>query len=265
MPEAVFELRVATAPLLISVPHAGRELPAELAPRLTADGLAQPDTDWHVPTLYAFAASLGAGLLVARYSRYVIDLNRDPEGAALYPGADNTELCPSGSFALQALYRQGAAPDAAEVRRRREVFFDPYHQALASELDRLRARHGHALLLDAHSIRSVVPRFFSGRLPDLNLGSAGGKSAAPELEREAYAVLSQAVGFTAVLNGRFQGGFITRHYGRPEDHIHALQLEIAQAAYLDEQAPAIFAAERAAALGTVLRALVSRLIAWREH
>lgn len=263
MSAAHFDFHAGSTPLLISVPHAGRELPAELLPRLSAAGLAQTDTDWHVPELYAFARELGVGLIVARMSRYLIDLNRDPEGAALYPGADNTELCPTTSFAATALYREGQAPGAEEIAARRRMYFDPYHHALRHELARLRARHGFALLLDGHSIRSQVPRFFAGRLPDLNLGSVGGWSASPNVEGIALRTLLESPGFSAVLNGRFQGGFITRHFGQPQVGWHALQLEIAQSAYLDEAAPERFDATRAAALVAVLRRLVERLLAWR--
>lgn len=263
MSAAPFDFSPGSTPLLISVPHAGRDLPAELLARLSAEGLAQPDTDWHVPRLYDFARELGAGFLVANLSRYVIDLNRDPSGAALYPGAENTELCPGTSFASLPLYRAGEAPGPEEIEARRRQYFDPYHRTLREELTRLHARHGYALLLDAHSIRSEVPRFFPGKLPDLNLGSAGGRSATPELERLAYATLAEAKRFTAVLNGRFQGGFITRHYGQPESGWFAMQLEIAQCAYLDEAAPEAFDAARAAELVALLRRFITRLLGWR--
>lgn len=260
---APFEFSPGSTPLLISVPHAGRELPEELQPRLCAEGLAQPDTDWHVPRLYDFARELGVGFLVAKLSRYVIDLNRDPDGAALYPGADNTELCPASSFASRPLYRDAEAPRAEEIEARRRQYFDPYHRTLREELTRLRAKHGFAVLLDAHSIRSELPRFFPGKLPDLNLGSANGRSAPPELERLAYATLAQAQRYTAVLNGRFQGGYITRRYGQPESGWFALQLEIAQCAYLDEAAPENFDATRAAELMALLRRFVTQLLDWR--
>jgi N-formylglutamate amidohydrolase len=261
----LYELHRGDAPLVIDVPHAGTHLPPELEPRLTAAARAVPDTDWHVDRLYAFARESGATLLVATHSRYVVDLNRDPSGAALYPGADNTELCPTRTFASEPIYRDGAQPDAAEVAARRARYFDPYHATLAAEIERTRARHGHAVVLDGHSIRSHVPRFFAGRLPDFNLGTADGASCAPVLQDTATAVLAAADGFTHVVNGRFKGGYVTRRYGQPARGIHALQLEMAQAAYMDEAPPWRWDAARAARLAAVLVRLVAALTAWRPE
>lgn len=261
----VFDLVSAEAPLLISMPHVGTGLPAEYAARMTAAALDLPDTDWHVDRLYAFARDLGVSMIAAKLSRYVIDLNRDPQGAALYPGADNTELCPTTTFADEAIYRPGQVPDAAEVEKRRQRYFAPYHAAIERELQRIEARHGCALLLDAHSIRAVVPRFFSGRLPDLNLGTAGGRTAAPELEALAFEVLAREKGFSSVLNGRFQGGFITRHFGQPQAHRHALQLEIVQDCYMNEAAPLEWSARRAGALIGLLERFIAALLTFRPR
>jgi N-formylglutamate amidohydrolase len=250
-------------PLIIDVPHAGTFVPREIAARLTAAARAVPDTDWHVEKLYAFAAARGATLLVATHSRIAVDLNRDPSGAALYPGADNTELCPTHTFDNEAIYRAEDEPDAREIATRRAAYFDPCHAALAAEIERVRARHGYALLLDGHSIRSQVPRFFAGRLPDLNLGTANTTSCAAGLEAVAASVLAAATGFTCVVNGRFKGGYVTRHYGRPEQRVHALQLEIAQVAYMDEAAPWPWDSTRAAPLVAVLAQLVDALLGWR--
>jgi len=252
-----------STPLLIDVPHAGTHIPPELRADLTPLAQTAPDTDWHVQLLYQFALELGAGLMVATHSRYVVDLNRDPGGETLYPGADNTELCPTRSFSNEALYLPGRAPDAAQVARRRARWWAPYHQALAAALERIRARHGYAILLDGHSIRSQVPRFFDGRLPDLNLGTAGGASCAASLQAAALGILQAAPGLSAVCNGRFKGGYITRHYGRPGEGLHALQLEMAQAAYMDESPPYAWEPRRAEALGAVLRRLVGALLDWR--
>lgn len=249
--------------LVIDVPHAGTQLPADIAVRLTADARATPDTDWHVDRLYAFAAGLGATLVVATHSRYVVDLNRDPSGATLYPGADNTELCPTRTFANAPVYADGRGPDEAEIAVRRARYFDPYHAELAAEVARVRARHGHAIVLDGHSIVSVAPRFFAGRLPDLNLGTADGASCAPEVQRIAADVLATTPGFTHVVNGRFKGGYVTRHYGRPQERVHALQLEMAQACYMDEAQPRDFDAARARRLVAVLQRLVGELASWR--
>jgi N-formylglutamate amidohydrolase len=249
--------------LVVDVPHAGTHLPLEIAARLTPAARAMPDTDWHVEKLVAFARDSGATLLVATHSRYVVDLNRDPTGAALYPGADNTELCPTRTFANEPIYLPGAAPSADEVHGRRAAFYDPYHAALQAEVERVRARHGYAIVLDAHSIRAEVPRFFAGRLPDLNLGTADGASCAASLQAAAALVLAGAPGFTSVVNGRFKGGYVTRHYGQPARHVHALQLETAQACYMDEGPPYHWDAGRAAVLIAVLQRLVAALLAWR--
>ena len=231
--------------------------------RLTRAALALPDTDWHVEKLYDFVASEGITLMTATQSRYVVDLNRDPSGAELYAGADNTELCPTRTFADEPIYEHGGAPDAEEITQRIVTHFLPYHQTLAMEIARVKKIHGYAVLLDGHSIRSEVPRFFTGRLPDLNLGTASGTSCAPEVEAVAVSVLQEAAGFTHVVNGRFKGGWITRHYGRPYDHVHALQLEMAQRCYMDEAPPYAWDATRAAALVDVLQRMVAALGQWR--
>jgi len=251
------------APLVIDVPHAGTHLPPAIATRLTPAAREVPDTDWHVEKLFARARDVGATLLVATHSRYVVDLNRDPTGAALYPGADNTELCPTRTFADEAIYAEGGSPDAGEIAARRASCFDPYHALLAAEIERVRARHGYAILLDGHSIRSVVPRFFAGRLSDLNLGTADGASCAPAVQAAADLVLAGATAFTSVVNGRFKGGYVTRHYGQPARGVHALQLEIAQACYMDEAPPYRWDAARAASLVAVLERLVAALLATR--
>lgn len=259
-PPPLHALTRGDSPLLINVPHAGTFVPEALRAQLTAAAVPVPDTDWHVEKLYAPAVALGATLMAATHSRYVVDLNRDPEDVALYPGADNTELCPTRTFANEAIYRPGCAPTPEQVRQRRADYWQPYHAQLEAELARIRARHGHAVLLDAHSIRSEVPRFFAGRLPDLNVGTADGRSCRAELEATAVVTLNAQRRFTTVLNGRFKGGYITRHYGRPQDGVQALQLEIVQAAYMDEAPPYVWDAEAAAPLMGLLQRLVENLI-----
>jgi N-formylglutamate deformylase len=251
-------------PLVIDIPHAGTHVPPALAARLTRVARTVPDTDWHVEKLFAFARDAGASLVIATHSRYVVDLNRDPSGAALYAGADNTELCPTRTFGNEALYADGEVPDVREVAERRAEYFVPYHAQLAAEIERVRARHGYAILLDGHSIRSEVPRFFAGRLPDLNLGTVDGASCAPALQATEGFVLTGAGAFTTVVNGRFKGGYVTRHYGQPSRGVHALQLEIAQACYMDETPPFPWEAARAAPLVTVLERLVAAMLAWRR-
>jgi len=251
------------APLVIDVPHAGTHVPDAIAARLTPAARALADTDWHVERLYAFARSTGATVIVATHSRYVVDLNRDPAGVALYPGADNTELCPTRSFANDPLYLAGEEPDAPEIAARRATFFAPYHALLAAEVARVRERHGYAIVLDGHSIQGEVPRFFNGRLPDLNLGTADGTACARSLQALAATVLAGSDRFTHVVDGRFKGGYITRHYGRPADGVHALQLEMVQQAYMEPAPPYAWDERRAAALGRVLERLVVSLAEWR--
>ena len=250
------------SPLVIDIPHAGTLVPDALAARLSSAARACPDTDWHVDKLYAFAQSAGATVMAATQSRYLVDLNRDPSGAALYAGADNTELCPTRTFANEPIYGRDP-PDAAEIASRRSAHFEPYHARLAAEIERVRSRHGFAVLLDGHSIRSVVPRFFAGRLPDLNLGTADGASCAASLQSAAEDLIGSARGFSHIVNGRFKGGYVTRHYGAPARDVHALQLEIAQACYMDEAPPYRWDELRAGALVEVLRRLVAALIVWR--
>jgi N-formylglutamate deformylase len=249
-------------PLVIDVPHAGTYAPAAIAARLTPAAGAFPDTDWHVEKLFAFARGAGATLVAATHSRFVVDLNRDPSGAALYPGADNTELCPTRTFADEPIYLPGAAPDADELAARRGEYFEPYHQLLAAEIERVRIQHGYAILLDGHSIRGRVPRFFAGRLPDLNLGTADGASCAPSVQQAAALVLAGTTEFSGVVNGRFKGGYVTRHYGAPGHGVHALQLEIAQECYMSESPPYRWDAVRARALTAVLERLAGALLGW---
>jgi len=259
----LWELSRGDSPLVIDVPHAGTHVPDAIAGRLTGAARPVPDTDWHVEKLYAFARDAGATLMAATHSRFVVDLNRDPAGVALYAGADNTELVPTRTFDNEAIWQPGAAPDAREVAERVHAYFTPYHDALAAEVERVRARHGYAVLLDGHSIRAHVPRFFAGRLPDFNMGTADGASADPSLQRLASGILAASAPFTSVVNGRFKGGWITRRYGSPDHGVHALQLEMAQAAYMDEAPPYAWDAKRAAPLEGVLRRLVGALAAWR--
>jgi len=256
----LFALDCGESPLIVDIPHAGTHVPVDLAARLTPAALALPDTDWHVEKLFSFALKLGVTMLVATHSRYVVDLNRDPGGRALYPGADNTELVPTRTFANEPIYLPADEPDAAGITQRRTEYFTPYHAVLAAEIERVRARHGYAILLDAHSIRREVPRFFAGRLPDLNLGTVDGASCAPEFHHAAALAISRSNAFSSVVNGRFKGGFITRHYGVPDHRVHALQLEQAQACYMDESPPYPWDANRAAPLVGVLEALVEVLL-----
>jgi N-formylglutamate deformylase len=260
----LYDLHRGDSALVVDVPHAGTHVPAAIADAMDAgDAAALPDTDWHVEKLYAFAREADATVMVATHSRYVVDLNRDPSGAALYAGAYNTELVPTRTFDNAPIWRDGRAPRGSAVEARKREYFTPYHDALAGEIARVKARHGHAVVLDAHSIRSQVPRFFAGKLPDVNLGTADGASTDGSLARLSAGVLASDRRFTTVVNGRFKGGWITRRYGRPDEGTHALQLEIAQSAYMDESPPWPWDPARAAPLEALLKRLVAALSAWR--
>ena len=229
---------------------------------MTPEALALPDTDWHIRDLYAFATDLGATVTSARYSRYVVDLNRDPSGKSLYPGADTTEICPTATFHQEPIYQQDEEPDEAEIVHRLNTYWHPYHAELAQVIRDVHGKFGMVLLFDAHSIGSVLPRFFEGRLPDFNFGTADGASADAELTENMFAVLNGADGYSAVLNGRFKGGYITRHYGNPDGNIHAVQLEMAQAAYMEEPAPFRLDPDLAERVQPVLRNLLSAGLDW---
>jgi len=263
---SVFSLQQGRVPLLISLPHVGTEIPPELHDRLVPRALASEDTDWHLQRLYRpLADKLGASLLVPRYSRYVIDLNRPPDDQPLYPGASGgTGLVPMNFFTSEPLYRDGAAPDAAEVGVRREACWRPYHDALQNELQRLLAVHGRALLFDGHSIRSELPWLFQGQLPALNLGTADGASCAPALTARLGAVLAGQQRFSQVVNGRFKGGYITRHYGQPGQGVHAVQLEMCQRCYMHESAVPSQAYDEALAAeaAVVIEELLREMLTW---
>lgn len=230
----VYTLHHGTAPLLVSLPHDGVALPDDIAARLTDTARDVPDTDWHVSRLYAVARELGASLLVPRYSRYVIDLNRPPDDVSLYPGQNTTGLCPIVQFSGAPVYREGQVPSPGEIASRVERYWRPYHEALAGELQRLRAAHGRVVLWEGHSIKGGLPFLFDGRLPDLNLGTAGGSSCSPVVQGRLEAVLAAQSHYDWVANGRFKGGYITRQYGDPAHGIDAVQLEISQRIYMDE-------------------------------
>ena len=263
MNDSVFSLHRGSTPLLVSLPHVGTEIPGDQRQRYVERAFQVEDTDWFLDRLYAFVRDMGASLIVPRHSRYVIDLNRPPENAPMYAGVNNTELCPTRFFTGDALYRAGQEPDAAEIARRVATYWRPYHQTIAAELARLKAAHGHAILFDGHSIKSELPWLFEGRLPDLNLGTASGASCAPTLRSALARVLETQTAFTQVVDGRFKGGHITRHFGRPVDSIHAVQLEKCWRCYMPEEPPYQVDPERAASLEPVLRALVQSMLDWR--
>ncbi len=259
MSEPIYDFVAGDAPLLISFPHSGTFVPPDLAARLKPEVLDLPDTDWYVPQLYDFFRSLGASIIRATHTRYVVDLNRPPDGAPLYPGQRETTVCPTETFDGEPLYLPGAGPTPAEIGVRLQNYWQPYHDKLAQVSRRLAERHGRSVLWDAHSIRSRVPGLFEGSLPDLNVGTADGRSCSPALADRIVAALSAQSQFSFILNGRFKGGYITRHYGHPAGGINAVQMEIAQSAYLIESRTPPFDAVRAQPLKALLRALLEGL------
>ena len=258
-----YMLHRGSVPLLVSMPHIGTEIPTDLQDGFVPRALAVEDADWHLDRLYNFLPSLGASVLTPRYARYEIDLNRPPDDAPMYPGASNTELCPTRFFTGDALYKVGCEPRGPERAARRSTYWQPYHSALARELARIKGLHGYALLWDAHSIRSHIPWLFDGRLPDLNIGTASGASADASIADAVMGAVSSGV--THVVNGRFKGGYITRHYGAPQDHVHAVQLEKCQSLYMQQEAPFAYDVHKAAQIQPLLyNMVVSALAACRQ-
>ncbi len=252
----VFTLTRRGGKLLVSMPHVGTALPVDIAPRLTEAARAVPDTDWHVDRLYDFLTELGATVLVARWSRLAIDLNRPPDGASLYPGQAGTGLCPAELFDGAPVYRSGEAPHENEIAARRTAYWQPYHDAIAAELQRIKTKHGRVLLWDAHSIAPVVPRLFDGRLPDHNIGTARGASCSPGMGEAVLKAAQAFPAYSSVLNGRYVGGYITRHYGRPDQGIDAIQLELSQGTYMDGAPGFRFDETRAIVLRPALKAMM---------
>lgn len=249
------------APLLISIPHMGSYVPPDVKRRLTPEALALPDTDWHVDKLYWFAQDMGCSILMATHSRYVVDLNRPQDDGHLYPGQVKTGLCPLETFGGDPVYREGEEPDEIEKVNRIASYWLPYHEALQEEIARLKAKHGYVILYDAHSIKTEVPRLFEGQLWDLNLGSAHDKSCNPAMSQAALKA-AEGGAYSAVLNGRFVGGHITRHYGQPENHVHAIQMELTWKNYMDETPPYLYRPEKAEQLQVQLKKVIAALLDW---
>lgn len=259
---AVFEVTRGNSPVILGFPHTGTDVPHAIWSRLNGNGRKLADTDWHIHRLYD-------GLLAdvttvrATFHRYVIDANRDPAGASLYPGQNTTGLVPETDFDGLPIWKEGEGPAEADSAARLAEFHAPYHAALAAEIARVKALHGFVVLYDCHSIRPHIPFLFEGRLPDFNIGTDGGRTCAPEIEAIAVDVAAGAEGYTAILNGRFKGGWTTRHYGRPEEGVHAIQMELAQSTHLQaEEPPFAYDAVKAEKLRTHLRAILTRIEAF---
>lgn len=271
-----YHFKGGNSPLLISMPHVGTSIPKEIGAHMTQDALQMPDVDWHLPLLYDMAEKYDATVLSAEYMRYVIDLNRSTEDTCLYPGQDVTGLCPIDTFDKQPVYLAGRQPDELEIKSRIEQYWRPYHNKLAYELKRIHAIHGIVLLWDAHSIASHVPRFFEGKLPDLNFGTADRQSCDESLESALRNTmqnyqngiekkLSSAQKYSYVFNGRFKGGYITRHYGVPTLNIHALQLEMNQCIYMQESPHYTYQESLAQAVKPLLSDLLATCLDWAHN
>lgn len=233
---SVFEVRQGSCPVILAFPHTGTHVSADIWDKLNDNGRTLADTDWHIETLYSGLLP-NATTVEAKFHRYVIDANRDPSGLSLYPGQHTTSLVPMTDFNGKPIWIAGQEPDEAEVKRRLKEFHAPYHSALSAEITRVKAEHGIAVLYDCHSIRSHIPFLFEGKLPDFNIGTDMSTTCNAAIEAIAVKVTSQAEGYTSILNGRFKGGWTTRHYGKPGENIHAIQMELAQASHLATEAP----------------------------
>jgi N-formylglutamate deformylase len=263
--EPIFSLLRGSQPLLVSLPHVGTVLPDWLQAQLAERAKAVEDTDWHLERLYSCARELGASILVPRFSRYLVDLNRPPENEPMYPGVNNTGLCPTHFFTGEPLYLEAQQPDAAEVQRRVQAYWKPYHDALKAELQRIRTAHGHVVLFDGHSIKSELPWLFDGRLWDLNLGTSNCGSCHAELRAQLTDVLQAQSAYSQVVDGRFKGGYITRHYGKPQQAVHAVQLEMTWRCYMEETPPFAWHDTRAQRVQPLLRELLTTMLRWKPQ
>lgn len=256
----VYEFHRGIRPLLISIPHAGTEVPASLFERLSPVARELPDTDWYVDQLYAFARELGASIIKANYSRYIVDLNRAADSAALYDSAPTSPVCPTHTFAGEPLYAKGDVPDAREISERVAAYWQPYHDCIVTELARLKAEHGRALLWDAHSIASEIPGLFAGRLPEFNLGTRDGAACPDAVAQALLQTIQSSGGFSSVLNGRFKGGYITKAHGQPAQGVYAVQLELSQRTYMTEQPRGAWNQQQAAPAAACIRSLLTRYL-----
>lgn len=255
----VVEVVRGSSPVILAFPHTGTDVPADIWERLDDNGRLLADTDWHIHTLYAGLLP-GATTVRATFHRYCIDANRDPSGQSLYPGQNTTGLVPSTDFDGKPIWKEGQEPAESDVAARLDRFHRPYHEALRAEVERVRALHGVAVLYDCHSIRSLIPFLFAGRLPDFNIGTDGGRTCERAIEAAAVDVAAAAQGYTHVLNGRFKGGWTTRHYGRPDSGVHAIQMELAQVSHLAAEVPPFdYGAAKAARLRPHLKEILERI------
>lgn len=253
------DVSIGQGPLLLAQPHGGLEIADAIYQRLNPQGRARADTDWHITRLYTDLVA-DATVVSTPVHRYVIDANRDPADQSLYPGQNTTSLCPTTTFDGDDIYLAGQAPSNDEIRERQRRYHQPYHDALDEHLQRIHQRHGFAILYDCHSIRSLVPYLFDGKLPDFNIGSNSGASCSPDIESAVYKACHAAQDYSTVSNGRFKGGWTTRHYGEPGRGFHAIQMELAQCCYMQERAPWRYDEGKAGRLRVILAAILQSLV-----
>lgn len=251
------EVHHGEGPIVLGFPHAGTWLPTGVWAELNETGRALTDTDWHVDRLYAGLLP-DATTVRATFHRYLIDANRDPAGASLYPGRNTTELVPTTDFDGSAIWNK--VPSDNEIEMRRERYHSIYHAALENEMRRVRDRHGIVILFDCHSIRSTIPFLFDGLLPDFNIGTNDGVTCAPGIQQATNDICTSASDYTCAMNGRFKGGWTTRRYGRPPEGFHAIQMELAQSTYLkSEESPFEYDDVRAGRLRPILSDILHSL------
>lgn len=254
------------APVVLTLPHVGTHIPRDIAEDMTLEGREMPDNDQHLETLWRFAREKGVTTLQGNWCRYVVDLNRDPDGRELYEGMQNTELCPLLRYDNHRIYNTAADPDAREITHRIPRYWQPFHARLIAALAKKRKKHGYVILLDAHAVKSEIPRLFEGRLPDINIGTNDGRSADPALADALMACLHRRGDqYSSILNGRFIGGFITRHYGVPAAQIHAVQILLAKKIYMQEAPPYALHAGLAERLQPFLEEFLDTALAWRPE
>lgn len=254
-----FEVRRGSSPVILGFPHTGTNVPPAIWERLNDNGRLLADTDWHIHDLYDGLLE-DATTVRATFHRYVIDANRDPAGVSLYPGQNTTGLVPETDFDGRSIWNDGEGPQASDIAERLRDFHAPYHAALATEIERVKAIHGIAVLYDCHSIRSHIPFLFEGKLPDFNIGTDNGLTCDPGIEQAAVTVTAAAEGYTCILNGRFKGGWTTRHYGKPENGVHAIQMELAQSTHLTSELPPFaYDRDKAERLRTHLKDILTRI------
>ena len=251
------EIKQGTGPIVLAMPHSGTYLPTEIYDKLNDNGKELADTDWHLMELYD-GLQPNAAIVKANFHRYVIDANRCPDGVSLYPGANTTTLCPLIDFVNKPIWQEGLVPTESDIEPRIKLFHTPYHKALHEALQTARSNHGYAIIYDCHSIRSNIPFLFDGALPNLNIGTNDSKSCDSKIEQIAENICKKS-SFSTVTNGRFKGGWTTRHYGKPETDIHAIQMEITQSSYMQEHAPWEYSNEKANILRQTLANILSEI------